>query len=186
MRGLWRQSVRKKFRQKYEVRFIHAQQISLYNFMVLRKNNRHSWRLNKSSKGFPRNTVRGIFKKVCILRNFAFYNFSEILVFQPLEKDVTTLQLLRILHGIIIISKFVRRTTARAIFRNFSIFRNFAFYNFSENLGILVFNPYKRTGQQFMIPWHHYYDKASQNSESSWFSVLQRGLGNFTVIFNIT
>ena len=33
-----------------EVRLIHAEQISLYNFIVLRKNNRHSWRLNKSSK----------------------------------------------------------------------------------------------------------------------------------------
>ena len=35
-----------------EVRIIHAEQISLYNFIVLRKNNRHSWRLNKSSKTF--------------------------------------------------------------------------------------------------------------------------------------
>ena len=35
-----------------EVRLIHAEQISLYNFIVLGKNNRHSWRLNKSSKKF--------------------------------------------------------------------------------------------------------------------------------------
>ena len=35
-----------------EVRLTHAEQISLYNFIVLGKNNRHSWRLNKSSKKF--------------------------------------------------------------------------------------------------------------------------------------
>ena len=70
------------------------------------------------------------------LRNLAFYNFSQNLGFQPLEKDLTTLQLLRTLHGTIMISKFVRRTTARAIFRKFSILRNFVFYNFCQNLGI--------------------------------------------------
>ena len=35
-----------------EVRLTHAEQISLYNSIVLGKNNRHSWRLNKSSKKF--------------------------------------------------------------------------------------------------------------------------------------
>ena len=49
----------------------------------------------------------GIFQKKINLRNFAFYNFSENHGFQPLERDLTTLQLLRILHGITIISKFV-------------------------------------------------------------------------------
>ena len=35
-----------------EVRLIHAEQMSLYNFIVLRKNNRLSWRLNSWSKTF--------------------------------------------------------------------------------------------------------------------------------------
>ena len=73
-------------------------------------------------------------KKKCKLRNLTFYNFSQNLGFQSLEKNLTTLQLLRILHGICIISKFVRRTTAKTIFRKSSILQNFAFYNFSQNL----------------------------------------------------
>ena len=32
-----------------EVQLVHAEQISLYNLIVLGKNNRHSWGLNKSS-----------------------------------------------------------------------------------------------------------------------------------------
>ena len=35
-----------------EVQLIHAEQISLYNFIVLRENNRHSWRLNNWSETF--------------------------------------------------------------------------------------------------------------------------------------
>ena len=35
-----------------EVRLVHAEQIFSHNFIVLRKNNRHSWRLKKSSKTF--------------------------------------------------------------------------------------------------------------------------------------
>ena len=35
-----------------EVLLIHAEQMSLYNFIVLRKNHRHSWRLNNWSKTF--------------------------------------------------------------------------------------------------------------------------------------
>ena len=83
------------------------------------------------SKLYKKLAVRTIFRENCKLRNFAFYNFCQNLGFQPLEK--TTLQLLRILHGIIIISRFVRRTTARAIFRKFSILQNFAFYNFCKS-----------------------------------------------------
>ena len=45
---LWCQSVRKK--KSAEARPIHGEQIFLYNFIILRKNNRCSWRLNKSSK----------------------------------------------------------------------------------------------------------------------------------------
>ena len=50
---LWCQSVWKKNSAKALP--IYAEQISLYNFIILRKNNRHSWRLNKSSKTFKIN-----------------------------------------------------------------------------------------------------------------------------------
>ena len=38
-----------------EVRLIHAERISYINFIALRKNNKHNWRLNKSSKTFQIN-----------------------------------------------------------------------------------------------------------------------------------
>ena len=45
-------------------------------------------------------------RNIGILRNFAFYNSSLNLGFQPLEEYLTTLQLLKISHGIIIKSRF--------------------------------------------------------------------------------
>ena len=88
------------------------------------------------SKLHKKITVRAIFRKICNLRNFVFYNFSKNLGFQQLEKDFTTLQLLRILHGIINNNniKVFRRITARLIFNRIWILRNLAFYNFFENL----------------------------------------------------
>ena len=50
LRRLSRQSARKIFWQKYE---LFMQNKYLYiNFIILRKSNRHSWRINKSSKTF--------------------------------------------------------------------------------------------------------------------------------------
>ena len=105
-----------------------------------------SRRIIRISKFYRKLAFSPIFRKICNLRNFAFYNFCQNLGFQPLEKDLKTLQLLRILHGIIIISKFVRRTTARAIFRKFSILRILDFTTFAR---ILVFSPKKRVGQLY-------------------------------------
>ena len=56
---LWCQSVRKK--KSAEARPIHGEQIFLYNFIILRKNNRCSWRLNKSSKTFKINENLWVF-----------------------------------------------------------------------------------------------------------------------------
>ena len=75
--------------------------------------------------GFPPN-------KRCNLRNFAFQNISQNLGFLLLEKDLTTLQLLRILHGIKIMPKVLIMTTT---FRKICIVRNFAFCNFYQSLG---------------------------------------------------
>ena len=44
-----------------EVRLIHAEEIPLCNLIVLRKNNRHSWRLNESSKTFQINRNLWVF-----------------------------------------------------------------------------------------------------------------------------
>ena len=79
-------------------------------------------------------TFRAIFKKIRNLRNFRFYNFSQNLGFRSLEKGLTILQLLRILHGKIIISKFLRKTSASIVFWKICVLRNFTFQNFSENL----------------------------------------------------
>ena len=73
--------------------------------------------------------------KMCNLRNFAFYNISQNLGFLLSEKDLTTLRLLRILHEIKIISKFLIMTTARTTLTKICISRNFAFCNFYQNLG---------------------------------------------------
>ena len=50
LRRLWSQSMRIKFRQKYGL--VMQNKYLYIIFSVLRKNNRHSWRLNKSSKTF--------------------------------------------------------------------------------------------------------------------------------------
>ena len=50
LRRLWSQSMRIKFRQKYGL--VMQNKYLYIIFSVLRKSNRHSWRLNKSSKTF--------------------------------------------------------------------------------------------------------------------------------------
>ena len=80
------------------------------------------------SKLHKKPAVRTIFRKNWNLWNFAFYNPSWNLDFQPFEKNLTTLQLLRILHDINIISKFLRKIRARAIFKK-SVFQNFVYHN---------------------------------------------------------
>ena len=82
--------------------------------------------------------------KMCNLRNVVFFNISQNLGFLLLEKDLTTLRLLRILHGIKIMSKVLIMTTARTTFRKICILRNFACCNFYQNLG---FSSQKKVGQ---------------------------------------
>ena len=82
------------------------------------------------SKIHKKFAVTAICKRNCNLRNFAFYKFSQNLGCPPFEKDLTTLQLLQIVLEIIIISNFVGKATARALFRKIRILRNFVFYNF--------------------------------------------------------
>ena len=68
--------------------------------------------------------------------NNSFANLAKFyILWLLLENGLTSLQLRRIFHGIVITSKFLRRTTAWAIFTKMCILRNFTFYNLSENLG---------------------------------------------------
>ena len=76
-----------------EVRLIHAEQMSLYDFIVLRKNNRHSWRLNKPSKTFQINGNLLVFlncKVLLCLRNKNFlteiYRNIQTFAFKVLQK----------------------------------------------------------------------------------------------------
>ena len=91
------------------------------------------------TKVLKRNAVRGIFKKNFNFRNFTFYNFSENLCFRQLEEDWPTLQLLKYhMESLHTKTKFIylktyRRKTARTAI--ISEMRNFAFYNFCQNLG---------------------------------------------------
>ena len=74
----------------------------------------------------------GVLKKIVFCEISRFYNCSYNLGFQPLGKDLTNLHLRSLLHGIITISQFLKKTTAGVIFRKICILQNFAFYNFSE------------------------------------------------------
>ena len=88
-----------------------------------------------------------------ILQNFAFYNFCWRLGFQPLEKDLTTLQLLRILHGMIIIAKFLtNKDHSQGYLQKICIFQNFALYNFSQNLVFQFLQEDLATLQLLSIP----------------------------------
>ena len=76
-----------------EVRLIHAEQMSLYDFIVLRKNSRHSWRLNKPSKTFQINgnlLVSLNCKVLLCLRNKNFlteiYRNIQTFAFKVLQK----------------------------------------------------------------------------------------------------
>ena len=89
--------------------------------------------------------------KMCNLRNFAFYNISQNLCFLVLEKDLTTLRLLIILHGIKIIPKVLIMTRASTTFRKICILRNFAFCNFYQNLGFQSLEEGWATLQPFLV-----------------------------------
>ena len=80
--------------------------------------------------------------KMCNLQNLAFYNISQNLCFLLLEKYLTVLRLLRILHGIKITSKVLIVAIARTTFRKVCILLKFATFT-----RILVFSPQKRVGQ---------------------------------------
>ena len=71
-------------------------------------------------------------------------------------------------NEIITITKFIylkiylRKTASRAIISEICLLRNFAFYNFCQNLSFQPLQEYWVTLQHFIIPWCHFYDKTSQ------------------------
>ena len=58
-----------------------------------------------------------IYFKNCILANFEFYNFSKYLGPQPLQKDWLTLDLPKILHETVTLSKVLRKNVVITIFK---------------------------------------------------------------------
>ena len=76
--------------------------------------------------------IKAYFKN-CILRNFAYYNFSWRLTFQPLEEDWATSGLFNVLNGINIANLWTIYAAIQAYFNN-CILRNFPFITFAEYL----------------------------------------------------
>ena len=104
------------------------------------------------TKVLRENLVIVVFTKECNLLSFIFYNFCQNLGFQPLEEDCVTVKVLTIPHGNIVIKKFLKRNPARAIFKKICILRNFAFCNFSENLGFRMLEEDWPNFQRIKIP----------------------------------
>ena len=148
--------------------------------------------------GFPPN-------KRCNLRNFAFQNISQNLGFLLLEKDLTTLQLLRILHGIKIISKVFNNGYSRDYLKKDLYFAKFCIL---QLLLASWFSVFRRGlgnfGAALSIRQYHYHNAASQKVFSQeylqrnlyfvkfrslqifrepWFSTLTKGLGNFATVY---
>ena len=82
----------------------------------------------------------GYSQKICFLKNFAFYNFSENLVFNLYKRIRSMYKLLKIPYGIVTVTKILRKTAVRTfVFCKMSDFTTF--------LRILTSSPQKRIGQ---------------------------------------
>ena len=74
------------------------------------------------------------------MKNFAFYNFSENLVFNLYKRIRSMYKLLKIPYGIVTVTKILRKTAVRTfVFCKMSDFTTF--------LRILTSSPQKRIGQ---------------------------------------
>ena len=56
-----------------------------------------------------------VYLKNCILRNFAFYNFSKYHGSQPLQEDRATLELLEIIYETVTLTKVLREKALQKI-----------------------------------------------------------------------
>ena len=106
--------------------------------------------------------VTTAYLKNCILRNFAFFNFSGNLGFPSLEEGCVNLQILLISVTIITISKFHKILGVRVIFRKICILRNFAFYNFLESSFSASSKGFGNFTATSNITWNHYNIKVSK------------------------
>ena len=98
--------MKKKFKIECSYRWLilHLKVLLESWYLVLRRGLRKVLKIQHGNiviTRFPkRNTIRGIFKKVCILRSFVFYlNFSKNIGFRQLEEDWPNLDLLNIPYG---------------------------------------------------------------------------------------
>ena len=94
-------------------------------------------------------TARTTFRKIFILRNFAFCNFYQNLAFQSLEEGWAILQPLLVSRSIITMTQLLRKLSVRYIFRKTCISH---FTNFPK---ILVFSPYIRIRQFYNSLSYH-------------------------------
>ena len=95
-------------------------------------------------------------------KNVAKFCILQLLLETQLEKDLTALQLLRVLHGIIIISNF-QEGLQPGLFSENLVFGEIS--HFTTFARILVFSPKKRAGQFypcFNITQCHYNVNTSQ------------------------
>ena len=107
-----------------------------YSYYILLQDTTWNHYKNMYLKTYGRKiTRRVIVSETCILRNFAFYNFTT-LSFQSLEEGRATLQLLLISRSIITLSKLYKKNAVNAIFREILHFTSFP--------RILVFSCQKR------------------------------------------
>ena len=123
-------------------------------------------------------SVSNIFRKTCILWNFAFKKFFENLVFQPLKKEWATSEQLSIAwyhyHDTAFQKACSQGSWVRNIFRKTCNLQNFAFYKFSEELGFQPLHKDYAILQQFIMPWYRYHGTVSQKTCS--LEYLQKNL----------
>ena len=123
----------------------------------------HAKRLDnfRANWSYTRNpNINKSFKKECnhrYLQEKVFclilhLTLARILFFLSLEENCVTLKVLKIPHGNIVITKVLKRNAVRGIFKKTLNLRNFAFYNFSEDLGFRQLEDDCPTLQLLKIP----------------------------------
>ena len=115
--------------------------------------------------------------KMCNLRNFAFYNIFQNLGFLLLEKDLTTLRLLRILHGIKIIDNikgFNNDYSQDYLQKNFYFAKFCILQLLLESWFSVLRRGLGNFAAAFNITQYHYHDTASQKAFSQVY--LQKNL----------
>ena len=121
-------------------------------------------------KVFITTTARVIFRKICILRIFTFYNFCQNLGFQSLE-EVRQLYS-RFQYQVLSLQyqNFTKYLKLELCSENNCNLRNFAFYNIFQNLDL---QPSEKDLTE-NVTWNHYKMKMSRKDDN--LGCLQKNL----------